>query len=313
MTEKSWIAIKKGSKEDTPSTKKVQKSGLSALKGIVLDQKKREITQVTYELNGVWKGAFKVSNTQYDTLSVPGAGAIASEGLPEIPLEGIFVAVPNGATNFEVKIIQKKMQAIPGAWQLKPAPKPITEKEYLAGKEEYRPKKDVYDSDKEFPGKDFELLGLKHLEGIPVVHLIVYLAQYKPLSKSLSVVETMTIEVSYDVPPQKDAVPRTRSVRPMLSDLILDFDNVHELTTDNNRDANGSMGAAPHTFAVPDTRSESLKHGLTLHEPVNEIIHIPILKQTDIISEYVIITTPELTAAVQPCSTQNQAGPTMLR
>ena len=100
---------------------------------------------------------------------------------------------------------------------------------------------------------------------------------------------------------------------PFLSDLILDFDNVHELTTDNNRDANGSMGAAPHTFAVPDTRSESLKHGLTLHEPVNEIIHIPILKQTDIISEYVIITTPELTAAVQPCSTQNQAGPTMLR
>src|ERR1035437_1798203 len=199
MTKKSWLAIKKGSKENTPSTKMVQTSDLAALKGIALDQKKREITQVTYELNGVWKGVFKVGNNPYDTLSVPGAGAITSEGLLEIPQEGIFVAVPNGATNFEIKIIQKKLHAIPGFWQLKPAPKPITEKEYVAGKEEYQPKQNVYRSDKEFPGKYFEFLCLKRLEGIPIIHLILYLAQYKPLSKSLSVVETMTIEIGYDV------------------------------------------------------------------------------------------------------------------
>lgn len=313
MTEKSWIAIKKGSKENMPSTKKVQTSGLAALKGIALDQKKRETTQITYDLNGLWKGVFKASNTEYDTLAVPGAGSIASEGLPEIPQEGIFVAVPNGATNFEVKVIKKKMKHIPGAWQLKPAPKPITEEEYLAGKEEYRPKQDVYGSDIEFPGQDFEFLGLKHLEGVPVVHLIVYLAQYKPMSKSLSVVETITLEVGYDVPPQKDAVPRARSVRPMLSDLILDFDNVYELTIDNNIDASGSAGAAP-AGTLPNTSNETLSHGLTLQDPVNEIIHIPneivhipneiivipILKRTDIISEYVIITTPALSAAVQP-------------
>jgi hypothetical protein len=306
MTEKSWIAIKRGSKEDTPSTKKVQTSGLAALKGISLDQKKRETTRVTYDLNGMWKGAFKAGNTQYDTLSVPGAGAVTSEGLPEIPQEGIFIAVPNGATNFEVKVVQKKMQAIPGAWQLKPAPKPVTEKEYLAGKEEYRPKKDVYESDKEFPGKDFEILGFKRLEGVPVVHLIIYLAQYKPQSKSLSVVESMTIELSYEVPPQKDAVPRTRSIRPMLSDLILDFDNVHELTIDNNRDASGSTEENP-AVAISNSGSNLLSHGLTLRDSVSEKIHIPggiilrpILKRTNIISEYVIITTPALSEAVQP-------------
>lgn len=306
MTEKSWIAIKRGSKEDTLSTKKVQRSGLKALKDIALDQKKREITQVTYELNGVWKGAFKASGTPYDTLSVPGAGAISSEGLPEIPQEGIFVAVPNGATSFEVKVIQKNMQAVPGAWQLKPAPKPITEEEYLAGKEEYRPKKDVYGSDKEFPGKDFEFLGLKSLEGIPVIHLIIYLAQYKPLSKSLSVVENMTIEVSYEVPPQKDAVPRARSIRPMLSDLILDFDNVNELTIDKNIDASESTEEKT-TKNVLNNSSKRLSHGLMLHDPVIERIQIPggiiprpILKRTDVISEYVIITTPALSTAVKP-------------
>ena len=320
MTEKSWIAIKKGSKEDTSSTKKVQKSGLAALRGIALDQEKRESTHITYELNGLWKGAFKVNSTEYDTLTVPGAGAIASEGLPEIPQEGIFVAVPNGATNFEIKVVKKKMKHVPGAWQIKPAPKPVTEKEYLAGKGEYHPKQDVYGSDKEFPGRDFEFLGLKRLEGVPVVHLIIFLAQYKPLTKSLSVVETMTVEVSYDVPPQNDAIPQTRSIRPMLSDLILDFDNVYGLTIDNNTDDGKSMGAN-FSGTMPDNNSNTLSHGLTLHDPINEIINVPneivhipgeivhfpgelvrisILKRTDIISEYVIITTPALRAAVQP-------------
>jgi hypothetical protein len=121
---------------------------------------------------------------------------------------------------------------------------------------------------------------MKRLESIPVVHLIVYLAQYKQLSKSMYVVETETIEVSCDVPLQNDAAARTQSVRPMLSDLILDFDNVHELTRYTNRDASGSMEAALDTFTVPDTMSESLTHGLTLHELVNEIIRISILMRT---------------------------------
>ena len=72
---------------------------------------------------------------------MPRAGAIASEGLLKISQKGIFVAVPNGATNVEVKIIQKKMQVIPGSWKLKPVQKPITEKEYLAGKKNTGPKK----------------------------------------------------------------------------------------------------------------------------------------------------------------------------
>jgi hypothetical protein len=53
----------------------------------------------------------------------------------------------------------------------------------------------------------------------------------------------MTVGVSYDVPPQNDAIPQTRSIRPMLSDLILDFDNVYGLTIDNNTDDGKSMGA----------------------------------------------------------------------
>lgn len=271
MNEPQWIPIRKGAIENTPSVKKVQKSGLELLQGVALDQPRRASTRVSYDLGGVWKGTVTHGGARYDALSVPEAAVATDEGRPAIPQEGIFVAVPNGATNIAVKVVRKRMQDLAGTWRLQPAPKPITEEEYLAGKEEYTPKPEVYDSDNEYPGMDFDLLGLTSLEGVPVVHLLIYLAQYKPQSGNLSVVKSIVLDISYDVPPQTDAIPTTRSFAPMLGDMILDFDNVHQMPTD----------------AMAEPSDAQLDAG-------------PVLKRTDIVSDYVIITTPALVAAVQP-------------
>lgn len=225
MSKQEWIPIKIA-KEGTPSVKTVTRSGIAPLKGVALKTTQRGSTVVRYDLGGAWKGAFSFGQARYDTLSVPRAAASTDQGLPQIPQEGIFVAVPTGATNLGVKVVGKKMRQLSGKWHLKPAPKPITEEEYLAGKEEYRPRPEVYNSDGDYPGKDFELLGLRSMEGVPVVHLIIYLAQYKPKSGTLSIVESITIEVGYDVPPQTDAVPKANVVPRRLRDMILDSDNV---------------------------------------------------------------------------------------
>ncbi len=278
MTDHKWIPIKKGAKQDTPSTKRVRKSGLAAVKGLALDQTIRKATQVTYTLNGAWKGTFSFSQNDFDTLAVPNAAVSNEEGYPEIPQEGIFVAVPQGAANVQVKVIQKKMQEMEGDWRLKPAPKPITEKEYLEGKEEFTPKTEVYNSNTEYPGKDFDFLGLRSLEGIPVAHIIVYLAQYKPKPGKLSVVQTMSLEISYDVPPQTDAVPSVRSYKSMLSDMILDYENVYQMPSDTGDKDNSAGPSAVATVATVDAA----------------------IKRSDIICEYAIITTEALSAAVTP-------------
>lgn len=271
MNDKVWVPIKKGAPADAPAAKTVRKSGLAAVRGVAFDQVEHRTTTVTYALGGLWQGAFTFRNQNYDTLAAPRGGAVTEEGAPELPQEGIFVAVPNGATNISVRLVRKTMQQLDGVWRVKPAPKPITEAEYIAGKEEYRPRPEIYDSDNEYPGKDFDYLGLKSLEGVPVAHVLIYLAQYKPRSGSLSVVKSMTLEIGYDVPPQTDAVPRARSLEPMLGDMILDFDNVQQIPMDS------AVSFAP---AAADAG--------------------PVLKRTDIISEYVIITTPALVASVQP-------------
>jgi hypothetical protein len=168
------------------------------------------------------------------------------------------------------------MHPVPGRWKLKPAPNWVTEEEYLEGKEEYRPEPEVYDSDDEYPGRDFDYLGLKVLEGVTVAHLIVYLAQYKPLSGVLSMVEAMTIEISYDVPPQTDVLPTRRAVSPIIADLILDSESVQGEERDEDIDA-ADMDA--------------------------------VLKRTDINSEYVIVTPDSLKAAVAPLLQAKSGSP----
>jgi hypothetical protein len=307
MTDQKWIPIKKKAKHDEPSTKKVRKSGLKALRGRALDKSVRQSTQVTYEVNGAWKGIFTFANNKYDTLAVPRATVTNDEGYPEIPQEGIFVALPIGASNVQVEVVQKKMQEVEGDWHLKPAPKPITEKEYLEGKEEYKPNAKVYDSNKDYPGKDFDFLGLRSLEGVQVAHIMVFLAQYKPKTGKLSVVETMILEISYDVPPQSDAVPRARSVNPMLSDMILDYDNIQKATFNSERKENLTIGYAQPvlgevghitTGVVPNLAG--LVEAVAAHEAI---------KSADIICEYAIITTEALKAAVTPLLNAKKGWP----
>ena len=241
--DKEWIKVKSGAAEGAVSSKKVEKSGLRTLKAAALDNLRKESTRIVYEVGGVWKGTFDVGDKKYDTVAAPGAALSTEEGAPEIPQEGIYVAVANGAANVKVKVVEREMTAAKGAWKLKPAPKPITEEEYVAGKEQIKPKKTIYDSDKEYPGKDFDFLGVKMLEGVTVVHLIVYLAQYKPASGALSLVKKMVIEISYDVPAHTDAFVKRRAVESTLSDLILDYKNVQAKEETDTKER-GVEGAA---------------------------------------------------------------------
>jgi hypothetical protein len=293
MADRSWIAVQKGATEDAPSAKKVQKSGIAAVRDLVLARARRGTTRVVFELGGAWKGTFATGGKTFDTLSVPGAGSISREGYPEIPQEGIFVAVPLGASKITVEVVKKTMQEAPGTWNIRPAPKAVTEKEHLAGKDEFKPKADIYGSDEEYPDKDVDFLGEKSIEGVLVAHVLVYLARYRPKSGKVSLVKSMTLDVSYDIPATRDAVPRTRTITPMLADMILDIENV-------GGEFRG-MDASSFREVQPEHSGAGL--GLT-PEPTmgtrGPTDAGPILKQPGIVCEYVIITSATLSASVQP-------------
>ncbi len=224
---KQWIPLRRGAREDTPAQKSVARSGIQAINNAgERAMTGRPSTQFTYQAGGVYKGTITADGIQYDTLSAPLSGQLLIEGMPQIPQEGVFVAIPEGATNVTARVVRKATTKLPGEWRLAPAPAPVTEQEYLEGKQTQRPDAAVYGSDVTFPGKDIELIGVRRLEGVPVAHVLIYLAQYNPKSGRMIALKSITVEVGYEAPMTRDAVPQTRSYRPLLADMIIDFESV---------------------------------------------------------------------------------------
>ena len=323
MSAERWISLKKNAAEGTPASIAVQQSGMLTLQSMTRDQAGRVSTRVRYTAGGGWKGTFTPAETQYDTFRLPESSVASAEGLPAIPQRGIYVAVPDSATAIETKVIRKRMEAQSGKWLLQPAPKQLTESEYLDGKEEYRPDPRVYDSDEEYPGKDFEFVGVRRLEGQRVAHLIVYLAQFRPLSGRLSLVKSLTIEISYYVPPATDAAPSERVVHPSLADMILDLPDLP-----TSLDVAGSTIDLAADESVTDEPDASIGERATgerataiLGRVMSESPFSPVpiaraelvLKRSDIECEYVIITSDALRAAVEPLLRAKQGVPHFAR
>lgn len=284
MRGQTWIPIKSGAEEGAQTIKKVKQSGLVELREAALDAEQRAHTVVTLEAGGVWKGVFKQAKRSFDMLTAPSAAVSSDEGAPEIPQEGIFVAVPDDAKDVQVKVVRKTLHALPGKWALRPAPNPVTETEYLEGKQHFVPDADIYASDKAFPGRFADFVGLKQIEGVTVAHIIAYLAQYKPASKSLSAVKSLTLDVSYTVPPRTDrSAAGPRHHMPMVGDLILDVEHA----------VDGHNGKAPEGEDAGVGRAAPVR-------PVAEALDLPQLKRTDIVCNYVIIVPNALKASVTP-------------
>ena len=227
MSEKDrkWISIVSDAKEGESSEKRVVSSNFKHIRSIGVDDSGTGSTKISYKVRGMWRDIFAFKDTAYDTLKIPDAGRMQIEGAPEIPQEGLFVAIPENAEVKEVKIINKKENELTGEYYVLPASKPILEGE----EPEHIPKKEIYESDESFPGKDIEFIGTKHVAGRKVAHIILYLVQYKPKSKKVKALESIDLEVIYETSPGMDAKVKRRLLRKSpMGQMILDSESIIE-------------------------------------------------------------------------------------
>lgn len=283
MSERQWIPLTE-SDEGALIEEKVERSGLMELRrmdwsDLAPGEPQRESTTITYEVKGGWKGAFEHAEVTYDTITVPAkekrGQSSAKVGEPEIPTVIVPVPVPDGARERDVtiEVVDKKMKLLPGQWHLKPVADWVMEEGYLAGEEEYHPNAEIYDSEEEYPGVDFEYHGLKRFGNVTLAHLTVYLAQYRPASGVLSMVETITLKISYEVPAPSGGTGGPFSegwgISPMMRGLVLDFES--------------ALGDEEDTDEFLDAWDATFK-----------------LRKRNIYSKYIIITPASLEAAVAP-------------
>ncbi|MGD0308827.1 MAG: C25 family cysteine peptidase [Acidobacteriota bacterium] len=290
MDREKWLAIKVGASTSTPATSQVIRSGFSALGAGAVNHVRGASTVIGFQVGGVWLGTLQTAGITYDAISVPNVASNVKEGEPRIPQEGAYVAIPDVAENVTVTLVDRKMIPLAGTFKLRPVPEEITESDYVGGRQRFNPKSTIYDSDDEYPGKDFDFVGVRKVGGVTVAHLVVYYAQYKPKSGALAVVESVKLRVAYDIPAGAGITKIRHPSKPISRVSILDIESACD------SGGPGSAASTPRAAPLPCAMREDVSAagiGGAPNPPVT-------LKCEGQRAEYLIITIDSLLEAVGP-------------
>lgn len=193
MKNQKWLALAK-----------TEEIGLQAHKILVKEAGKTanssNTVMVSYELNGLWTGKEKIGRVEYTAFELPGGGSTEEVGMPELPKEGIFVAVPRGAGNIAVKVLSATREIQKEKYLVKPVPAPVTEIQLIEGKTATPVNEAAYTSARMYPGTEVEFIGLKEVDDVTVAHIMVYPVQYKASLNQVTLIRQMQIEISYTLP-----------------------------------------------------------------------------------------------------------------
>ncbi|MCD4825943.1 MAG: hypothetical protein K8S55_15230 [Phycisphaerae bacterium] len=320
MEERKWTGFAESSEEDMSPQIEVGQSSSPLVTREMRDAGEHTVLTIRYHVGGIWEGTVQ----DFTTVDIPDTSHIDEEGAPAVPKDGIFVAIPEDARDVEIRTVDKLVHQIPKDVNLAPAPKQFREEEF---KEVYEPDARIYDNDEPYPGKDFEFLGLKSMEGINVAHLLVYLGQYQPKSKQLEVVQSMTLEVSFSTPPQMDRKPGRKPRETITSDLILGLDLLDksrdyashvedlsdleevDITVLEEESGESALIGMSHLERLEEDFTDPTISPIPIERPLFEELLRPKLKVKSIIAEYVIITTKALASSVEPLRSAKAGWP----
>jgi hypothetical protein len=225
-----WLTIKRGAIKGEHAKKRLKGiSDFKRIREILPNEEGVGSTSIAYEIAGLWVGQTAFEGKTYQTLEIPGAGNIEIEGAPELPQEGLFVAIPENADVAGVVFSSE------GRWKhrlqnpVRPVSKPVRRKE----RPEYNPDPRIYEPDRNgrvrlYPPGDSpgRFIGTKRIAGRKVAHIMLYPVQYEP-KLDLVAHKSIQIKITYRKEPETDRVAPRLAPRRILQTaptdrLILD-------------------------------------------------------------------------------------------
>lgn len=320
MSEKKWLSFSDTPEVDVAPSIEVSKSSKDLVTRDMRDVGARTVVTVRYTTSGAWEDTVN----EFQQIEIPETTLLETEGAPAVPKDGIFVAVPMDADKVEVRVIDKSAMTVEHELRIVPAPKQFVEEEF---QEVYEPDPAVYGSDELYPGRNFDYLGLKTIDGIKVAHIVVYLGQYRPMSKKMEVITSMVLEVSYQTPSASDRRLGRKPRELPEADLILgldllddktdysseveDFDGLdREIIDDLESDVESTSLKSIGISLLEQTEDEVSDPSIPVLTKATRLIAMPLvsvaplyrpkLKVSGLIAEFVIITTHSLETAVAP-------------
>ncbi len=240
--DRRWLRVDPRSEEGQVSEKNILSSDFALIHEKSADETGVGSTVVRYVLKGLWQDTLSHRGSDYSSFDMLDSGHMQEAGAPQIPQEGLYVAIPENATFKELKVLDVTEEELDEKHNFLPAPKPVFEGEEV----EYEPLPEIYESDERFPGKHAEYLATRHVSGHQVVHIMIYLAQYTPKSQRVLVLKSLEFEVLYETTPGQGTDSKaSKRLRKAFGPLILGAHDTEHSHGDAASSAQPSADDAP--------------------------------------------------------------------
>lgn len=159
-------------------------------------------------------------------ISLKGSFGSFAEGMPNLPFENRYIAVPQGAT-VSVKVKEKGCQTLTGIDLLPVAP---LQGDSAVGMPRLTKDMSVFGKDAHYPSENVVIAQTTQIRGLDVVLLHVTPFRYNPVKKTLDVIYDMDIDVSFEGGNGQFGDPRYRNPDwdGILRDLVINSDMLPE-------------------------------------------------------------------------------------
>jgi PKD repeat protein len=154
-------------------------------------------------------------------ISLPGSFLFNDEGRPNLPGNGRYIAIPQGATA-KLRIKACRVETIQGM-DIVPAPK--IPKETESGLLNYNKNHQVYSTNSFYPAQPVTLSAPSRIRGVDVVMVGITPFQYNPVTKELKIYRDLQLEITFEGGNGHFGEDRLRSRfwDPILEDALLNY------------------------------------------------------------------------------------------
>ena len=162
--------------------------------GITVEKQSTSSVELNYSITEFFLESASINGESMNIVQLPGHFLPNDEGAPDLPGNGRYIAVPQGAVPI-MNIISMNVETIQNV-DLAPAPRiPLdTEK----GPLHYEKNAKIYSKDAFYPAEPFKLSELTQIRGVDAVMLGMTPFQYNPITKELKVYTNVEIEITFE-------------------------------------------------------------------------------------------------------------------
>ncbi len=149
--------------------------------------------EIIFSINELVLQEVNINSEIMTQVQIPGHFLPNDEGMPDLPGNGTYIAIPQGATP-QIEVISSRVEIISDI-DIAPAPRIPWDNE--TGPLEYSKNELVYSTDSFYPEDTVKLSELTQIRGVDVVILGITPFQYNPVSRELRIYRDFHIEITY--------------------------------------------------------------------------------------------------------------------